>query len=120
MNLADLTEAERRVIELYRLLKNSDPAFEHLPMVHADRMQIMLERGHRYNGSSSSLRDQCFYMGDQSMFHKAFDPMNRCKEPVGAGGVFVADDEIQDLIQDTGNYNDIWGCLRSQRSNNGG
>ena len=120
MHFSELTEAERTVVELYRLLTKSDPAFAFLPVVHADRMRIMLERGHRYNGSSSSLRDQCFYMGDQSMFHRAYDPMNRCKQPINGGGVNIPDPEIRDLIEDTGNYTDIWMCLRNQRTLNGG
>lgn len=119
MHLQDLSEDERRVIELYRLLKNSDQAFQHLPTVHADRMKIMLDRGHRYNGSSSSLASQIFYMGDQSAFHRTFDPINRCKQPVTSGKPNIPDSEIRDLIEDTANYTDIWMCLRNARSKSG-
>ena len=120
MYLKDLTEAERQVIELYRLLKNSDPTFEHLPLVHADRMKIMLDRGRRYNGNGSSLTSQVFYMGDQSIFHRTFDPINRCIAPISSGDHHIPDAEIKDLIQDTGNYVDIWACCREGYSNNGG
>ena len=118
MQLADLSEQERIVIEKMRILNNQDETFRHLPNTLADCFAIMVERGAAYNGNGTGVMDQIFYSGDQSAFHKAYDPMNRLKNFVTKTPHIHKDKGI-DLIIDTLNYVAMWLCCRREFRENG-
>jgi len=122
LNLADLTEEERTLIEGMRILARLDPRFKFLASSRASRDRIMIDRGALYNGNGSSVIKQLYYKKDQSAFHKAFDPMNRlenicCTKEAGQG---LPDATLLELPQDAANYLDMWLCCREDFKANGG
>lgn len=106
-----LTEAELLLLEKLRILKQQDPTFKYLPSVIAERLGIMVERGKMLNGGASSVIDQIYYMGDQSAFHRAFEPLNRLKKAMSAN-MRLPDEKCKDKIQDSPNFCDMWLCCR--------
>lgn len=118
--LKELTEGERLVVERLRILQEQDKTFKFLPQVLADRMQIMVERGTKYNGKGSTVMEQIFFAQDQSAFHHAFRPMVRLKNICPNHTGMVADKTLHELDQDAANYLDIWRCCRVAAKMNGG
>jgi len=55
MNQAELTEAERLVIEKLRLLKK-DEGMRHLPQAIAECLGILVQKQKKYNGNKSSYK----------------------------------------------------------------
>lgn len=115
MDFKDLTEEERGLIETMRLLGNSQPEFKYLPKVLHKKLLISLERGSRYNGSSSGPSEQMFYMGDQSAYHAAYRPIVRMRQVMSSGAQNLPDEMIQDMIDDSTNYLLLWDVCREHR-----
>jgi hypothetical protein len=113
----DLTEGERLVVERLRVLAAQDKTFCFLPQVMADRLQIMIERGAKYNGNGSSVMDQVFYAQDQSAFHHALRPMQRLKNICPKHTGVLAENDLHELPEDAANYLDMWlSCRRAVRT----
>ncbi len=119
MHLTELTEEERRVIELMRILGKQDPTFVFLPAVWIDRLSIMVDRGSKYNGNGTCVKDQIFYNNDQSAFHKMVDPMNRLKNICPNQITMVDEADLHELPMDATNYGDMWLACRKQRQAEG-
>lgn len=119
MHQSELTEAERRVIELLRILGKQDPTFVFLPEVWIDRLAVMVDRGAKYNGNGTCVREQIFYNNDQSAFHQMVNPMNRLKNICPNQTTMIADADLFELPLDATNYGDMWLACRKQRQAGG-
>jgi hypothetical protein len=112
LNFAELTEAERQVVEQMRVLGKQDPTFLWLPIVLADRMAIMVERGAKYNGHGSTVMEQIYFVNDQSAYHKVVDPINRLRNICPRSTQVLSDKDLHQLPEDAANYLDMWKCCR--------
>jgi hypothetical protein len=95
-----------------RILAKQDSTFVWLPVVIAERLSIMVERGARYNGHGSTVMEQIYFVNDQSAYHKVVDPINRLKNICPKTTQVLTDADLHQLPEDAANYLDMWRCCR--------
>ena len=111
----DLDPSEQALIAVLRKLQEQDVTFNCLCDALTRRLEIMLERGKRYNVNGVTLHDHNFDRGDVTASVKFFDPVSRLRALVADNRERYSNCEIADLLDDIGNYVDIWRCCRARR-----
>ena len=110
-----LNSQEMRLIEIARILRAQDPAFEYLLTAMVDCFSIMQERGGDYNGEMSGVEDQIYEFGDVEAYIHTKRPIRRLKQILSGNGLFFSDDKVKDKIMDAINYAIMWLCCREAR-----
>jgi len=122
-NKIELTEAEKRVIELLRYFKK-DRSLQHLPAIFIKKLQIMKSRDEVYNNTNSCY-ENTFGEGDGEAFINCKRNFERIRDILHNGNNHLEIDipstklEEKEILEDQSNYLDIWMCNRWERRQSG-
>ena len=121
MELKDLTEAERLIIEKLRLLRDG-ASFDLIPEAFVECLDILLSRDKAYNNGQTAYAIT-FANGDVSMLEAVQRPALRARGVVSDGNgalrIWVPEEDMNEIPHDGANYNLLWIANRKYRERNG-
>ena len=115
----DLTFQEAEIIEFLRFFKK-DEALRHLPQVFITRLNILKKRDIKYNRTRSCYQNT-FGDGDAEAFINIKRNFERISDIMHNGNhhleCYIPESKFEsaEIIEDQGNYSDIWLCDRIER-----